>query len=58
MAEPGRWRDRALRFAELYVDPAYGNYDPVHRIIRKPHNGSDPSREGLFDGPNYPWLVK
>ena len=23
------------RFAELYVDPAHGNYDPVHRIIRR-----------------------
>ncbi|MGW5714947.1 hypothetical protein ACWEVP_02170 [Amycolatopsis sp. NPDC003865] len=56
MAAPGRWRERALRFAELYVDPAHGNYDPVHRIIRRPHNGSDPAREGLFDGGSYPWL--
>jgi len=56
MAAPGRWRTRALRFAELYVDPACGNYDPEHRIIRRPHNGSDPDREGLFDGPSYPWL--
>ncbi|WP_410618642.1 hypothetical protein [Amycolatopsis sp. cmx-8-4] len=58
MAAPGRWRDRALRFAELYVDPAHGNYDPVHRIIRRPHNGSDPAREGLFDGGAYPWLPR
>lgn len=58
MAAPDRWRERALRFAELYVDPSYGNYDPVHRIIRNPHNGTDPSRKGLFDGPNYPWLPK
>jgi hypothetical protein len=58
MADPGRWTSRALRFAELYVDPAHGNYDPVHRIITRPHNGSDPRREGLFDGDAYPWLPK
>ncbi|MEV4143755.1 hypothetical protein AB0J40_08810 [Amycolatopsis sp. NPDC049691] len=58
MAAPERWRERALRFAELYVDPAHGNYDPGHRIIRRPHNGSDPAREGLFDGTSYPWLAK
>jgi hypothetical protein len=56
MAAPQRWAERALRFAELYVDPAHGNYDPRHRIIRKPHNGSDPTRDGLFDGASYPWL--
>ena len=56
MAAPSRWTERAVRFAELYVDPAHGNYDPEHRIIRRPHNGSDPSRSGLFDGPHYPWL--
>jgi hypothetical protein len=58
MAAPGRWRERAVRFAELYVDPAHGNYDPDHRIVTRPHNGSDPNRQGLFDGPNYPWLPK
>lgn len=56
MAAPDRWRDRAVRFAGLYVDPVHGNYDPVRRIIPRPHNGSDPARTGLFDGPNYPWL--
>lgn len=56
MAAPARWAERATRFAELYVDPAHGNYDPVHRIVRRPHNGSDPTREGLFDGRSYPWL--
>ena len=56
MAAPQQWTDRALRFAELYVDPAHGNYDPAHRIIRGPHNGSDPGRDGLFDGESYPWL--
>ena len=56
MADPARWAQRAVRFAELYVDPAHGNYDPVRRIIRRPHNGSDPGRAGLFDGPHYPWV--
>ena len=56
MAAPDRWSARALRFADLYVDPAHGNYDPEHRIIRRPHNGSDPRRAGLFDGDAYPWL--
>src|SRR6478672_1676938 len=58
MAAPERWTARALRFADLYVDPSCGNYDPEHRLIRRPHNGSDPRREGLFDGANYPWLPK
>ncbi len=58
MAAPDRWRERALRFAELYVDPAKGNYDPEHRIITRPHNGSDPERTGLFDGDVYRWLLK
>ena len=56
MADPALWTERAVRFAELYVDPLHGNYDPRHRIIRRPHNGSDPGRTGLFDGTNYPWL--
>ena len=56
MANPARWAGRAVRFAELYVDPAHGNYDPSRRIIRRPHNGSDPGRTGLFDGTHYPWL--
>jgi hypothetical protein len=56
MADPARWTERAVRFAELYVDPSRGNYDPRHRIIRRAHNGSDPGRTGLFDGTHYPWL--
>ena len=56
MAAPDRWRERALRFADLYVDPAHGNYDPEHHIITRPHNGSDATRTGLFDGDWYPWL--
>ena len=39
MADPARWAQRAVRFAELYVDPAHGNYDPARRIIGRPHNG-------------------
>jgi hypothetical protein len=58
MAAPERWTERARRFADLYVEPRFGNYDPEHRIIRRPHNGSDPDRTGLFDGASYPWLVK
>ena len=56
MADPARWTERAVRFAELYTDPAHGNYDPVRRIIRRPHSGSDPGRAGLFDGTQYPWI--
>jgi hypothetical protein len=55
MASPQRWVPEAVRFAELYVDPAHQNYDPVHRVICHPHTGSDPGRRGLFDGTHYPW---
>ncbi|MFL6111704.1 MAG: hypothetical protein ACJ786_10175 [Catenulispora sp.] len=58
MAAPDRWIERAIRFAELYVDPAKGNYDAEHRIITRPHNGSDPQREGLSETESYPWLPK
>ncbi|MEV0536804.1 hypothetical protein [Kitasatospora sp. NPDC050463] len=58
MADPERWSERALRFAELFVDPAHGNYDPTHRIITRPHNGSDRDRQGLSDGDVYPWQQK
>ncbi|GAA1189201.1 hypothetical protein F4556_006617 [Kitasatospora gansuensis] len=58
MADPERWSERALRFADLYVDPAHGNYDPEHRIITRPHNGSDTERRGLSEGDVYPWLQK
>src|SRR5919198_2951180 len=33
LAAPDRWAERAVRFAELYVDARHGNYDPEHRII-------------------------
>ncbi|MFD7902543.1 hypothetical protein ACFV4G_09880 [Kitasatospora sp. NPDC059747] len=58
MADPERWSERALRFADLYVDPVHGNYDPSHRIVTRPHNGSDPDRQGVTDGDVYPWLPK
>jgi hypothetical protein len=56
MADPASWRDRAMRFADLYVDPRHGNYDPALRIVRAPHNGSGGAREGVSDTPSYPWL--
>jgi hypothetical protein len=44
LADPAnpKLRDRARRFARFYLneDPEAQNYDPVHRIIRAPHNGS------------------
>ena len=36
MADPAAWRERAIRFADLYVDPAGGNYDAEHRIVTAP----------------------
>ncbi len=41
------FRERALRFARLYADPARGNYDPAARIIVAPHTGSGGPRPGL-----------
>lgn len=41
------FRERALRFAALYADPASGNYDPAARIIVAPHTGSGGPRPGL-----------
>jgi len=58
LADPDRWRERAVRFAELYVDPAFGNYDPELGIIRAPHNGSGGARAGLADSPSYPWTAE
>lgn len=40
---------RAARFSALFTDPARGNYDPEHNIIRAPHNGALGAREGLDD---------
>ncbi|MFI7133515.1 hypothetical protein ACIBQ1_48120 [Nonomuraea sp. NPDC050153] len=54
-ADPGAWAGRATRFADLYLDPAKGNYDPDRRIIKAPHNGSLGAREGVSGSPAYPW---
>jgi hypothetical protein len=58
MAAPDRWRDRAQRFADLYVDPAHGNYDSRLRIVRARRDGSGGARDGVSDTPSYPWLPR
>jgi len=60
LADPqnSRLQERARRFAGFYLndDPEAQNYDPVHRIIRAPHNGSAGPRWGYVDGdPSYGW---
>ncbi|MBC8099185.1 MAG: hypothetical protein H7Y11_07060 [Armatimonadetes bacterium] len=50
--------ERARRFAGFYLneDPEAQNYDPDHKIIRAPHNGSVGPRWGYFDGEiSYGW---
>jgi hypothetical protein len=56
-ADPERWSGRATRFADLYVDPAFGNYDPVHRVVKAPHNGSGGARDGVSNTTHYPWTA-
>jgi hypothetical protein len=51
---------RAQRFAGFYLneDPEAPNYDPQHKIIRAPHNGSGGPRWGFADyegEPSYGW---
>lgn len=52
-------RERARRFAGFYLneDPDAQNYDPIHKIIRAPHNGSGGPRWGFTDAaePRYGW---
>jgi hypothetical protein len=43
------FRERARRFAELYLDPAKGNYDPVANVMLAPHNGALGALEGVGD---------
>jgi hypothetical protein len=43
------FRDRARRFAELYLDPAKGNYDPAANVILAPHTGALGALEGVGD---------
>lgn len=47
---------RARRFAALFTDPAHGNYDAEHNIIRAPHNGALGARPGL-DGTVVPYTA-
>lgn len=50
--------ERARRFAGFYLneDTEAFNYDPQHKIIRAPHNGSEGARWGYFDDePVYGW---
>lgn len=54
---PDHWRERAARFADLYVDPANGNYDEALNIVKAPHNGSGGARKGVSDSEYYPWLA-
>ncbi len=52
-------KERAKRFAGFYLneDPEAPNYDPEHKLIRAPHNGSGGPRWGFMDGaePSYGW---
>ena len=34
------FRNRSLKFASMYMDPKYGNYDPELKLIRSPLTGS------------------
>ncbi len=51
--------ERARRFAGFYIgeDPEAPNYDPQHKIIRAPHNGSRGPRWGFSEAeePSYGW---
>ena len=53
LADPGNPKlvARARRFAGFYLneDPEAPNYDPVHKIIRAPHNGSGGPAWGMSD---------
>ena len=48
------FRQRAVRFAELYTDADHGNYDPVSNSIPAPHNGALGVRVGLGGWESYP----
>jgi hypothetical protein len=60
-ADPAHPRllEQARRFAGFFLneDPDALNYDPVHKIIRAPHNGSQGPRWGYLGGnpPRYGW---
>jgi hypothetical protein len=54
LADPTNPRlvERARRFAGLYLneDPEAPNYDPEHKLIRGPHNGSTGPHAAMGDG--------
>ncbi|MFB7915846.1 hypothetical protein [Streptomyces sp. NPDC056061] len=53
--EDAELRELACRFADFYL-PGGPNYDPAHRVIRAPHNGSAGPRPGFSDHDMYfPW---
>ena len=57
LADPNRPEhlERARRFAGLYMneDPEALNYDPGHKIIRSPYNGSDGPDVSMAEGRSY-----
>ena len=57
LADPNRPEhvERARRFAGLYMneDPEALNYDPRHKIIRSPNNGSDGPDMSVTEGRSY-----
>ncbi|MFF0740217.1 hypothetical protein ACFYVL_07430 [Streptomyces sp. NPDC004111] len=59
LADPGdrQLRELATRFADFYL-PGGPNYDPEHRVLRAPHNGSTGPRPGFSDEePYFPWSL-
>ncbi|MFF7361802.1 hypothetical protein [Streptomyces sp. NPDC008125] len=55
--EDHQLRELAYSFADLYL-PGGPNYDPEHRVVRAPHNGSAGPREGFSDEePYFPWSL-
>jgi hypothetical protein len=58
LPDDARLREQAQRFAGFFLneDLEAINYDPEHRILLAPHNGSGGARPGYFDGtPIYPY---
>ena len=57
LADPNRPEhlERARRFAGFYMneDPEALNYDPAHKIIRSPNNGSDGPDMSVNEGRSY-----
>jgi hypothetical protein len=47
--DDAEFRERAHRFAELYLDPAKGNYDADANVILAPHTGARGALEGVGD---------